>query len=411
MTRHLLIHSFRNQDDGAFIRVKNLNSAIAEISASDCREIVLVSLRQFREVFNNDIHSRIFQQRLILPILWTNRHSLARIWNLFISWTVGMFLAVIFQPDLIVGETSSAWRLARAVKAWRSRSKLIMDLHGATPEEIVFHYSPSQNQQIAVAQETELEREIVCNADFITCQSENMVDHLKSKYPNTRAQFHPFQCSVRSDLFSFDAEVRECYRQKLAVKEDEILFVYCGSYHKWQNVQYSVEVFAEYIKAGARSAVLLIMCPNPGDDLLNFAYSLGLNVRNFRIMKVLHEEVSSYLNAADIGFLIRDDSVVNRVASPTKLGEYLACGIPVIVGNVAHSWSPAKLDPSCFCFVNLCDAKGTAKTISRFLETRCANMNLARQRAISLAESSLSNETEAELLNKFINLTVLEIFP
>jgi glycosyltransferase involved in cell wall biosynthesis len=407
MITYLLIHAFRNPDDGAFIRVKNLNSAIAELTSDDCWEIVLVSLRHFRQLFNNDKDSRIFQRRLILPILWTNRHLLARIWNLFSSWLVGMFLAVIYQPDIIVGETSSSWRLAWAVKSWCSRSRLIMDLHGAVPEEILFHYLPSQKFEIAVKQEKEFERDIVLNSDLVICQSENMIEHLKIKYPDAHAQFHPFQCSVRSEIFRFDSEIRSCYRHKLDVKEAEILFVYCGSIHKWQNVQYSVGIFAEYLKLGASSAVLLIMCPNPGDELLEYAYSLGLSDRNFKIIKVPHEEVSAYLSAADVGFLIRDNSVVNLVASPTKLGEYLACGLPVIVGDVAHSWPPARLDSSCFCFVDLDDANGAAKAISQFLDVRRGDLKFVKQNSISLAERSLANMAEAEQLKVFIKQVVL----
>lgn len=408
MIKYVLIHAFRNPDDGAFIRVKNLNSAIAELTAADCTEIVLVSLRHFREVLHNDKASRIFQRRMILPFIWTNHHFIARFWNSAISWLAGMFLSILFRPDIIVGETSSSWRLAWAVKTWWSRSRLIIDLHGVRPEEILFQHPPSQRLEIAARREAEFERDIVLNADLITCQSESMIEHLKSKYPDTHAQFHSFQCSVRSELFRFDSEIRLCYRLKLVVKEDETLFVYCGSFHNWQNVYYSVEIFAEYIKTCSSSAALLIMSPSPGDELLKYAYSLGLNDCNLKIVKVIHEEVSAYLNAADIGFLIRNDSVVNRVASPTKLGEYLACGLPVIVGNVAHSWPAVKLDASCFCFVDLDNATGAAKAIYQFLDARHRNRMLSRQSAISLAERSLSNETEIAHLKMFIDQNVLE---
>lgn len=366
MIKLLLIHIFRNSDDGAFIRVKNLNSAIADITDAECREVVLISLRYFREFFHVDNDSLIFQRRLILPILWTNRHLSARVWNGLSSWLVGLLLSVLYQPDIIVGETSASWRLAWAVKFWRRRSKLIIDLHGAVPEEIAFHYPPSKRREVAVKQEIEIESDIIMNSDFVVCQSDNMINHLKNKYPIARTRFHQFQCSVKSDLFQFDLDKRASFRRKLDLQEDEILFVYCGSFHKWQNVQYSVEVFAEYLKVGDSSAVLLILSPSSGDDLLNFAHGLGLSERNLKILKVLHEEVSDYLSAADIGFLIRDDSVVNFVASPTKLGEYLACGLPVIVGYVAQSWPSAKLDPSCFCFVNLDEAKGASESIKHF---------------------------------------------
>ena len=38
-----------------------------------------------------------------------------------------------------------------------------------------------------------------------------------------------------------------------------------------------------------------------------------------------------YLAAADLGLLLRDQTTLNRVASPVKFGEYLASGTPVIM--------------------------------------------------------------------------------
>ncbi|RNC70387.1 MAG: glycosyltransferase [Desulfuromonadales bacterium] len=409
MLKLILIHAFRRPDDGAFIRVKNLNTAIANITGANCLEVVLVSLRHFREVFKNDIETRIFQRRLILPIVWTNRHLLARIWNGFSSWVAGFVLAIFMRPDIVVGETSASWMLASAVKFWRSRSWLIMDLHGAVPEEVLFHNQNSKNHDSVYRYESRLERDIVLNADFVTCQSQNMIEHLKNKYPATHAIFHAFQCSVRSELFKYDPSMRSTYRRKLNLKEDETLFVYCGSVHKWQNVDYSLEIFAEYLQCSSTPSQLLIISPGPDADLRKRAYSLGLSDNDFKIIKVPHEEVPAYLNASDIGFLIRDDSVVNRVASPTKLGEYLSCGLPVIVSDIANSWASTRLDSSCFCFVGLDDATGAAKVISKFLDSIRGNLMLVRPRASFVAEQSLSNGIEIEKLRGFIQGNLQEV--
>ena len=38
----------------------------------------------------------------------------------------------------------------------------------------------------------------------------------------------------------------------------------------------------------------------------------------------------AYLSSADIAFIWRGDNIVNRVSSPVKFSEYIACGLPVI---------------------------------------------------------------------------------
>ncbi|HRB52290.1 MAG TPA: glycosyltransferase, partial [Bacteroidia bacterium] len=48
---------------------------------------------------------------------------------------------------------------------------------------------------------------------------------------------------------------------------------------------------------------------------------------------VKHSEVSEILKSCDIGILIREKSVTNQVASPTKFAEYLSAGLPVIISE------------------------------------------------------------------------------
>ena len=58
--------------------------------------------------------------------------------------------------------------------------------------------------------------------------------------------------------------------------------------------------------------------------------------RNFpdgqvEVISVKPEELESYYEMANYGFILRDDILVNRVANPTKLAEYLQYGIVPIV--------------------------------------------------------------------------------
>ena len=51
------------------------------------------------------------------------------------------------------------------------------------------------------------------------------------------------------------------------------------------------------------------------------------------MIEAAYHEVNSYLNAADAGFLLREQSPLNEVASPTKFAEYCLTGLPVIMQN------------------------------------------------------------------------------
>ena len=51
------------------------------------------------------------------------------------------------------------------------------------------------------------------------------------------------------------------------------------------------------------------------------------------MIEAAYHEVNSYLNAADAGFLLREQNPLNEVASPTKFAEYCLTGLPVIMQN------------------------------------------------------------------------------
>jgi glycosyltransferase involved in cell wall biosynthesis len=55
--------------------------------------------------------------------------------------------------------------------------------------------------------------------------------------------------------------------------------------------------------------------------------------------EVPHAQVPKMINAADAGILLREQHPVNVVSSPTKFGEYLAAGIPVILTDGIGDYS------------------------------------------------------------------------
>ena len=67
---------------------------------------------------------------------------------------------------------------------------------------------------------------------------------------------------------------------------------------------------------------------------------IGFKVLNISRIKIKHpniinkfvpySEVPGYLSAGDISFIWRDKSIVNKVASPVKVSEYISCGLPII---------------------------------------------------------------------------------
>lgn len=126
---------------------------------------------------------------------------------------------------------------------------------------------------------------------------------------------------------------RKAIEQRLKTRteldlEDNLVVGYCGSVMPWQKIPATLEFFRR-ISSLQPKARFLAITTSPEAMWSEIAAAGLRNVS--RVVSTSHEEVPRYLAAADVGLLLRDSSIVNRVASPVKFAEYLACGVPVII--------------------------------------------------------------------------------
>jgi len=173
-----------------------------------------------------------------------------------------------------------------------------------------------------------IEEYVVKESDLVFCVSRKFRKYLEEIYRVSPDKIAVIPCLVDSKLFFFSPEVRARRRADLGI-EKRIVFVYSGSTVKWQLPEVTVAFFKK-IKEIVPEAFLLFLTNN-----LSRArrYFNGMDEEDYLLVSVPNREVPGYLNAADIGILLRERNLVNRVAAPIKFGEYLCCGLPVIITN------------------------------------------------------------------------------
>ncbi|HEY8381981.1 MAG TPA: hypothetical protein VIL09_07525 [Microvirga sp.] len=190
---------------------------------------------------------------------------------------------------------------------------LILDLHGAVPEE----YAMRGSQRSAALFEA-VEARAIALSDRLVCVSEAMAQHYAAKHDVSRAA--QIVCPIVSVGEAVDPYGRPYHDRPRAI--------YAGGTQPWQQVPKIVAAIA----ATQDEVDAILMTP----DVDGFARALaerGLAPDGDRLTlrSASHQEVLAACATADFGFLLRQDTVVNRVACPTKLIEYLAAGvIPVL---------------------------------------------------------------------------------
>jgi glycosyltransferase involved in cell wall biosynthesis/uncharacterized protein (DUF362 family) len=110
--------------------------------------------------------------------------------------------------------------------------------------------------------------------------------------------------------------------------------VYAGSLGHFTEIITLLNIFNKLL-IRVCNVSLQIIGDDPGTDtinrLKNYARELGINEKVEFIGMAKKEEIPYYLSRATILVLPRSDGVFSRAGFPTKLGEYLATGKPVVV--------------------------------------------------------------------------------
>jgi hypothetical protein len=108
---------------------------------------------------------------------------------------------------------------------------------------------------------------------------------------------------------------------------DEVIILYSGNCQPWQNIDLMLETMQRLTAPNIRFIILSGQKKHFEHLIRHKNFPAG----KVEVISVKPEELESYYEKAHYGFILRDDILVNRVANPTKLAEYLQFGIIPIV--------------------------------------------------------------------------------
>lgn len=125
-----------------------------------------------------------------------------------------------------------------------------------------------------------------------------------------------------------EAVEREQARQALGVAGRRVV-IYVGSLGGWYLTEETLALF-ETARQQDPTTFALILTPRDVPQVEQQLRARGYAATDFRVLSVAPAEVARYLAAADIALSLIKPCYSKQASSPTKLAEYLACGVPVI---------------------------------------------------------------------------------
>lgn len=144
---------------------------------------------------------------------------------------------------------------------------------------------------------------------------------------------------------------------------------YCGSSWAWQNLEEVFALFSRLLGIDSKMRMLVLV----DDPAVAAGVAAGIPPESLLITKVKGSDVPAMLLKCRAGLVLRDDSLINRVAAPIKIGEYLSAGMKVVytgsIGSIKDLLSECPAAAACLINAASASAEEIIRSIAAPVES------------------------------------------
>ncbi|MBI2281346.1 MAG: glycosyltransferase [Bacteroidetes bacterium] len=140
-------------------------------------------------------------------------------------------------------------------------------------------------------------------------------------------------CAADYKLFELKTdETQKEAKKLLGINQQDFVLSYIGSIGTWYLLDEMV-LFFSLLKKQKTTAKFLFLTPDSEDFILETAKKYNLTKEDFIIQFAQRKDIPKIAHASDYSIFFIKPSYSKKSSSPTKMGELLAMGIPIICNN------------------------------------------------------------------------------
>jgi glycosyltransferase involved in cell wall biosynthesis len=245
------------------------------------------------------------------------------------------------QIDLVHCRSYHSALLALLTRAvFHMKYKVLFDTRGLVAEEGVLIGAYAEGS-LSYRFWRFIEKHLLDASDAVVNVSDNFTEHVKQISCNSN--MHTIFTGVDTSVFASDLEKRDRVGRQLGIAENVKVLAYSGSLGEkgWHSPVLLAEVYSAFKSCFADTRLLIISTSDP-QIIAAGLEKHGLSEHDYMIVagKTL-DDVSHFLQRGDYAvFSYREihgriEEAISRTVIAIKTGEYLACGLPLIVNKYA----------------------------------------------------------------------------
>lgn len=226
-------------------------------------------------------------------------------------------------------------------------------------------------------------------ADYTISLTDNGKQEIQSwtNIPNNPVPIQVISCCADLEHFA-PRTVDEALRQELNIAPGTMVMSYLGSIGTWYLLDDMLRFFAHFQRRFP-DAVFLFISGDSESEIKARASHFDISTNNIRVRRASRADVPRYLSLSKISLFFIKQSFSKKASSPTKMGEIMGMGIPIIcnsgVGDVGNIMSELCPQAVCDAFEDR-DFERIMNNIDEILELSPEKIRLVAQKYYSLEE-------------------------
>lgn len=238
------------------------------------------------------------------------------------------------QIDLVHCRSYMAALIGLELKQ-KHKLKFVFDMRGFWADERIDGEIWSKNNPVhrmLYAYFKKKEYQFLKHADYTISLTEKAKAEIKSWKGLINIPIEVIPCCVDLELFdskeSYSGQ-KDTLKEDLGIPKDTLVISYLGSIGTWYMIDEMLDFFNALLKVKPNATFLFITPDNP-NDILRLAANKNIPIEAIVIHSVARSQVPKYLHLSDISLYLIKPLYSKQASSPTKTGEIMAMGIPLI---------------------------------------------------------------------------------
>ena len=189
------------------------------------------------------------------------------------------------------------------------------------------------------------EKKYFGKAAHIISLTEKGKEELVNAYQLPAAKITVIPCCADLDHFDFhkiDLEAQQELKNKLGIKEDDKILSYLGSLGGWYLTNEMLDFF-KVLKQYVPTAKFLFITHDSRESIVSKAEAKGIHAIDIIVEQATRQQVPLFLSLSNWSVFFIKDAYSKKASSPTKQGEIMAMGIPIVCNDIGDTGNIVKV--------------------------------------------------------------------